>query len=502
MEGVENVRPGFLISVFRPYLDRRVGDLPWSSWLYGERLTHVRPGQPATLRGLTELTESISMDLSAFDIFRAINARLEPSTQPGAGKEDVEIVLQCVPKGRYFLKTSTDLGNNGDKSVSIQGHARNVFGGAEMVEASATWGTKTRRAFNVLLSTPLLGSPVFRASLAASTVDRDCTAWSSVWEAVRGIRSAVTFTGGTPGSVQELAADLSHRHVGYPSASASPAMRALMGDTVKAALSHTWTRDTSDDPLLASEGWSSRLAQEIAGAGGSAAHYRLEAEARVSRALEAVLPRHGHSRGTSDGWGVSLAGAAGFLRTFNRQPSCFSDRFHLGGPTSVRMLRQNSMGPKGTNTHIPDTPEHGDALGGDAYWSLGASLFAPFIKREWGDFKWHAFVNAGQVALMDQAKPLVALTGPSSSTGAGGALTRAPALAPTAPAPVAARNCASGALHDLWTQLSLPTITAGIGLVYTQGALRAELNAGAPLASRRSDGTRKGLQLGVGVSFL
>lgn len=429
-------------------------------------------GQPATLGGLSELTESIAMDLSSFDMFRSINARLAPSVQPGAGQEDVEIVLACQPKGRYFLKTSTDLGNNGDKSVSVQGHARNVLGGAEMVEASATWGTKTRRAFNVLCSTPLLGSPHLRASMAASTVDRDSTSWSSVWEAVRGLRSAVTFTG-TPGTVQEVAAELSHRHVGYPTPSASPAIRALMGDTVKASLTHTWTRDTSDDPLLSTEGWSGRLMQELAGAGGSTSHVKLEAEAKVSRALDSILP------GWTEGWGVSLSGAGGLLRTLNGQPSCFSDRFHLGGPTSLRMLRQNCMGPKGVNTYVPDTPEHGDSLGGDAYWSLGASLFAPFIRREWGDFKWHTFINAGQLALVDQRKSLFVPPVPSTDS--------------TAPV---------GVLGDLGRQLSFPTITAGLGLVYTQGALRAELNAGVPLASRRSDGTRKGLQLGVGISFL
>lgn len=48
--------------------------------------------------------------------------------------------------------------------------------------------------------------------------------------------------------------------------------------------------------------------------------------------------------------------------------SLFPDRYHLGGPTSVRHFRLNSLGPK----------DVGDHLGGDAYYALGASLLTPF----------------------------------------------------------------------------------------------------------------------------
>jgi outer membrane protein insertion porin family len=54
-------------------------------------------------------------------------------------------------------------------------------------------------------------------------------------------------------------------------------------------------------------------------------------------------------------------------------------------------------------------------------------------------------------------------------------------------------------LHET---LLRPSTSAGVGLMYEQGALRLELNAGMPLSAARGDGSRKGVQLGVGISFL
>mgnify|MGYP006948644943 FL=1 len=42
----------------------------------------------------------------------------------------------------------------------------------------------------------------------------------------------------------------------------------------------------------------------------------------------------------------------------------------------------------------------------------------------------------------------------------------------------------------------------GLGLLFQQGPVRLELNFGLPVLARRSDGTRKGLQFGIGLEFL
>ena len=50
--------------------------------------------------------------------------------------------------------------------------------------------------------------------------------------------------------------------------------------------------------------------------------------------------------------------------------------------------------------------------------------------------------------------------------------------------------------------LSQPSVSAGVGLIYLFDPVRAELNFGVPLAARASDGTRKGVQVGIGLEFL
>jgi hypothetical protein len=65
-----------------------------------------------------------------------------------------------------------------------------------------------------------------------------------------------------------------------------------------------------------------------------------------------------------------------------------SDRFLLGGPTSVRGFTTNGLGPR----------DGSDSLGADLTYSLGLSLYGPLpIKPEW-PLKLHAFANAGKLA--------------------------------------------------------------------------------------------------------
>ena len=50
--------------------------------------------------------------------------------------------------------------------------------------------------------------------------------------------------------------------------------------------------------------------------------------------------------------------------------------------------------------------------------------------------------------------------------------------------------------------LSRPSVSAGVGLIYSFDPIRVELNFGLPLAARQSDGYRRGLQVGMGLEFL
>lgn len=50
--------------------------------------------------------------------------------------------------------------------------------------------------------------------------------------------------------------------------------------------------------------------------------------------------------------------------------------------------------------------------------------------------------------------------------------------------------------------LARPSISAGVGLIYRFDPIRVEVNFGVPLAAARSDGMRRGIQVGMGLEFM
>lgn len=62
-------------------------------------------------------------------------------------------------------------------------------------------------------------------------------------------------------------------------------MREAAGQSIKSALSHTWTRDTRDDSLFGTRGAYIKLVQELAGLGGDASFFKSEAHGQFARSL-------------------------------------------------------------------------------------------------------------------------------------------------------------------------------------------------------------------------
>jgi outer membrane protein insertion porin family len=109
-----------------------------------------------------------------------------------------------------------------------------------------------------------------------------------------------------------------------------------------------------------------------------------------------------------------------------------------------------------------------DSLGGDLFWAAGVSLITHLPRKPHWPIKAHAFLNAGQLEPLRRHED-----------GVGSSL----------------RSSISGALTQ-------PSVSTGVGLIYHFDPVRVELNFGVPLAARISDGTRKGVQVGIGLEFL
>jgi outer membrane protein insertion porin family len=321
---------------------------------------------------------------------------------------------------------------------------------------NASFGTRTRSAYSAVLDTPVLSNPDFRFQLGGlqSATQK---IFASHEELLAGGFTKLRWL--TKAGVHEVAYNGFRRTVTGLAKDASQTVRDGAGESFKSSLSHTWVRDTRDNPTMPSRGVYSKILSELAGFGplrGDVAFFKGEVEQQT--AIPIPIP------GVKGDSGVSLTAG---LRAGMLYPLTLSGQSNqLGGPTDVRGFRISGLGPH----------DGADAVGGDVYAAGGASLLFP-LPRVGPDrpLRLQAFVNSGR---------LLALRGTKE-----GALSSEEV-----------QSGMSRAISELSN--GLPSTSAGIGLVYAHPAARFELNFSLPLVVRKGEDARKGVQFGIGINFL
>ena len=388
-------------------------------------------------------------------------------TDPATTPTDIDIYLSVKEKSRIVLNTGTDVGN---AEGSAYGNLlwRNIFGGAETLSLNASLGTRTRSAYQASFETPILSNPDVRwelGGLASSTQKSFASheevlkgGWTKLrWLAAGGNRHEIGYNG-TWRQVTGLASD------------ASPTVRTDAGDSVKSSISHTWVNDQRDSPILPSRGIYTRAMNELAGWGplqGDVAFWKSEMETQA--AVPIPIPGIQGDSGVSFSTGLR----AGFIYPLRLgsettpKSSRLNDRFQLGGPADVRGFRLSGLGPRdGT-----------DAVGGDVYAAGSANLLFPLprvgIDRP---FRMQAFINGGRLLALKRPEKEGKLDSQS------------------------VRRSMAATIAELGN--GLPSLAAGIGLVYAYPVARFELNFSLPLVLRKGEDARKGLQFGVGINLL
>ena len=379
----------------------------------------------------------------------------------------MDIYLSVREKSRIILNTGTDVGN---AEGSAYGHLqlRNLFGGAERLDFNAALGTRTRSAYQASFQTPILSNPDFRWELSglASSTDKS---WASHEEVLKG------------GSTKLLwITKEGHRHdIGYNgiwrqitglAKNASPTVRIDAGDSVKSSITHTWVNDRRDNAVLPSHGYYAKTVSELAGWGplqGDVAFWKSEIETQA--ALPIPIP------GIQGRSGVSLTTGlrAGILYPLtlgsasNPQPSHLNDRFQLGGPSDIRGFRLSGLGPRdGT-----------DSVGGDVFAAGSANLLFPLPGLgSQKPFRIQTFVNGGRLLALKYPKEDGVIEGKT------------------------VQKSVYSTIAELGK--SLPSVAAGVGLVYAHPVARFELNFTLPLVLRKGEDARKGLQFGIGINML
>ena len=274
------------------------------------------------------------------------------------------------------------------------------------------------------------------------------------------------------GNRHEIGYNGAWRQVTGLSSNASPTVRTDAGDSVKSSITHTWIQERRDNPILPSSGYYMKTVSELAGWGplqGDVAFGKLEMESQA--AIPVPIPGIRGSSGVSFSAGLR----AGLLYPLaldagsNPQPSRINDRFQLGGPADVRGFRLSGLGPR----------DGADAVGGDAYAAGSANLLMP-IPRVGADrpFRLQTFINGGRLLALKESGRREEEKPDSKAVG----------------------ESVRSSIAELGN--GLPSLAAGVGLVYAHPVARFELNFSLPLVLRKGEEGRKGLQFGIGINLL
>ncbi|KAI9699921.1 MAG: hypothetical protein M1820_006983 [Bogoriella megaspora] len=463
--GANHTRRGFLSRIFEPILS-------------------INRDQPYTLSEALNQINASANKLERFGIFKSpVSVFIDrpDQTDPSTTPTDLSFFLSAHERGRYTIKTGTEAGN-AEGSAYVNVVLRNIFGGAESLNANGSLGTRTRSAYSAYFDTPILSDPNLNfeiGGLASSTRKP----FASHEEALKGGSARFRYVTPSGHHRHEFSYQGFWRQVTGLAGNASPTVRADAGDSFKSSVSHSWTHDTRDSPLLPSRGYLLKTVSELAGIGplkGDVAFGKVEAQS------QAAVPVQLYSQRTGKFWdtGISLTAGlrAGLLYPLARgygegkpQHSRLSDRFQLGGPTDVRGFRLSGLGPRdGT-----------DAVGGDVYAAGGASILFPFPRvGKDTPLRFQAFVNGGRLLALKDTR-----SGAEKEKDGDGGMS----------ATAVSRSVRStfGELRN-----ELPSCAAGVGIVYAHPVARFELNFSLPLIVRREEEARKGLSFGVGIDFL
>ncbi|CAL5869366.1 uncharacterized protein PFLUO_LOCUS3595 [Penicillium psychrofluorescens] len=445
-----HVRHGFLERIFNPLLSAN----------------HTRP---YTLSEALREVSARADRLGRFDLFQQpISVYLDESAPDGqTGLRKIDVLLAVREKSRVLLKTGTDLGN---AEGSAYGNLlwRNVFGGAETLNLNASLGTRTRSAYQATFETPILSDPDFRLEIGgiASSTQKS---WASHEEVLKGGWSKLRWMTQS-GHRHELGYNGFWRQLTGLAEDASPTVRADAGDSLKSSIFHSWVNDRRDNPLLPSRGYYAKTFNELAGWGplkGDVSFWKSEVETQGAIPIPIPFVKGDSGISLTTGFRAGLLYPLGLGSNSRPQLSRVNDRFLLGGPTDVRGFRLCGLGPR----------EGPDALGGDVYAAGSANLLFP-LPRLGAEkpIRMQAFLNGGRLLPLRTSQK-------NSPTSSG-----------------EVQDAVISTMSEL--QDGLPSVAAGVGIVYAHPVARFELNFSLPLVLRKGEEGRKGLQLGIGINFL
>ena len=424
-----------------------------------------------TLGGVHVGLENAIHGLRGLGIFDEVHVHMDGDAQDAEG---IDVTITVKEKNVVKVDVGTFM-SNGEGTVEMAARLRNPLGMSETLAAeyvcSPYGGGST--TMNISAATPRIAGLPGSARVSARKEDLNFEAVSSYSERQEGGAFELTDASGQHMvELMHFRRDVQPRLMPRnlpnfkPGAKyASHAVVEQAGPSGKTGLRYTFATDHRDSPVLPTAGSFLRASAEVsqvsqysqasqpAGGDPSWADYLLRFEANGQRFFpvgpDQLLGQPGPSLGISAAAGLAWGGAGKMTH--------ISDRFFVGGPSSLRGFQFKGVGPRADAGEggVPG----GDALGGDVYFTYGAVLSFPFPHPvlAGSGLRGHIFANAGN-------------------------------LLPSC------RSLSGGGLFDGLRS------AVGVGLAMATPLGRVEANVSCVLKAQEHDKTQK-RQLGIGLSF-
>lgn len=351
---------------------------------------------------------------------------------------DVVLIFNVIPIKRFYAKTGTSIGN-GEGDGYIQFQLRNIFGGAENLTFDALTGTRTLSSYLLRYNQPVFNNAnVIYENISYMNTNK--MEWLQAECDMKGFSNKIYTQYDLPFN-HEFIFENSWRRLRNLHSKSIDILHQL-GENFKTSVLYNFKYDTRNKIFLPISGSYFRIGLEYSGF----------TAFNSTRYLKSAMEFQ-HARKINELHSLILSSKSGVLYPISLI-SHVLDRFYIGGPNDVRSFVLNGLGPKSVNS----------SLGGDLFFNGGLSLISkvPYLSAE-SNFRLHNFINLGKLIPLDKSLSV------------------------------------QGNIKSLFSQ---PSIGFGLGIIYDHPAARFELNFVLPLVVHEYDLTRKGLQYGIGISFL
>ncbi|ODV60850.1 SAM complex subunit SAM50 ASCRUDRAFT_76213 [Ascoidea rubescens DSM 1968] len=405
-----------------------------------------------------------------------------PNTNINIPNDTLNIVpvFKIIPSNRFFAKTGTTIGD-GEGNGYINFQFKNIFKGCENLSFDATAGTRTKSSYLINFNTPILNKINFKSENLFFSNQRTIDWCSNHLQSLKGFSNkflynhsdSLNFEFSIENSLRSISVSNTAQHF----LNSSNYLIKNSGDNFKSSIAFNVNYDKRNDFILPTNGFYFKYQFEFAN---NLLRNLLSNKYQKNSKLFSHFIKNQFETQFAYKFNSNLFlnfnFKSGYLHNLNTNHDPFlMDNFNLGGPTDIRGFNFNGIGPLSTkfNSNSPIINNSSsvdflnvDRIGANFYYSSGISLFTTiprFAPTLDSSFKFHTFLNFGKL--------------------------------------ISIKNIAKHS-NQFFQLIRQPNVSTGFGIVFKHPSARLELNFVLPLAANQSDSIRKGLQYGIGLSFL